>query len=434
MAKEENEGKLDCDWLSGCVPVFAVLPKSWCWLLFALAGVEAFASQGLQAQVLYGKPVEVRLHRQAIDNGPTEKLGIYVSIGDSSTPTLFEFDTGGSGFFAAYSRNGESTWWGNSGWSSSQTPVSNKYGSGLEYQGFAASGTVNLFENALTTTPKLQVNGVELAQTTKILDSKKNERLWPLPSQSSLCPNKPSTECAFWGDFGMALKAGKNDSVDSLIRQAAFWTSFDMSVITPGYRVRAAGPEPSIQFGLGADDLRAEGSSFVLDLTTGQVSGGLTVTRGSLTYPSNGSPSTPLLFDTGAFPTIHAEACEQTSNPPDFPIALTRGQQCQNVVDGAEVVVSGLTTADNQLEPFWAFQSGQGPAQTNLALKVKNKTKDGYYLNTGLLPFETFDIIFNLDPSKPQVTLVPVPAPAPLLGAAGLLGFARRLRRRIRQR
>lgn len=152
----------------------------------------------------------------------------------------------------------------------------------------------------------------------------KLNRLWPLPSQSSLCPNKPPTECAFWGDFGMALKAGRSDSVDSLIRQPAFWASFDMSVITPGYRVRAAGPKPSVQFGLGVDDLRAEGSSFVLDLTTGQVSGGLMVTQGSLTFPSSGSPSTPLLFDTGAFPTIHAEACEQTSNPPDFPIALPR--------------------------------------------------------------------------------------------------------------
>lgn len=404
------------------------------WFIFALAGIEALASQGLQAQVLHAKPVEVRLHRQAIDNGPTEKLGIFASIGDSTIPTLFEFDTGGAGFFATYSRNGESAWWGNSGWSSSQTPVTNKYGSGLEYQGFVASGTVNLFENPSANNPKLQVNGVELAQTTKILDSNANERLWPLPSQSSLCPNRPPTECAFWGDFGMALKAGKGDSVDSLIRQPAFWASFDMSVITPGYRVRAAGPKPSVQFGLGADDLRAEGSSFVLDLTTGQVSGGLMVTQGSFTFSSSGSPSTPLLFDTGAFPTIHTEACEQTSNPPDFPIALTQGQQCKNVVEGAEVVVSGLTTADNQLEPFWAFQAGQGPAQTNLALKVKDKTKDGYYLNTGLLPFETFDIIFNLDPSKPQVTLVPVPAPAPLFGAVGLLGFARRLRRRIRQR
>lgn len=221
-------------------------------------------------------------------NGPTEKLGIYVSIGDSTTPTLFEFDTGGAGFFATYSRNGESPWWGSSGWTSSQIPVSNKYGSGLKYQGFAATGTVNLFENPSATTPKLKLKGVELGQTTKILDSNTNEKLWLLPSQSSLSPNKAPTECAFWVDFGMALKAGKSDSVHGLLRQPAFWAAFDLSVITPGYRVRASGPHPSVQFGLAADDH--------LDLNTGQVSGGLTVTQGCFAFPSSGSSSTTLLL------------------------------------------------------------------------------------------------------------------------------------------
>lgn len=94
------------------------------------------------------------------------------------------------------------------------------------------------------------------------------------------------------------------------------------------------------------------------------------------------------------------------------------------------MVVSGLTPGF-QLEPFWSFNAGSGASQVNLSLKVKDKKKDGYYLNTGLLPFHQYDIIFNLDENNPQLTLLSVPGPAPILGAMSALGVARRLRRRI---
>jgi hypothetical protein len=45
---------------------------------------------------------------------------------------------------------------------------------------------------------------------------------------------QPPTECAFCGDFGMALKTGKTGSVDSLVRQPSFWAAYDRNLITPG--------------------------------------------------------------------------------------------------------------------------------------------------------------------------------------------------------
>jgi hypothetical protein len=402
-------------------------------LLATLVVSQLLVSQSLQAQTLLTEPIQVLLHWRAIDgseNNP-QKLGIYVSIGDSPSPQIFEFDTGGAGFFSTYSSGAASPWWGSTGWTGTTTPVSNAYGSGLQYDGVAVSGTVNLFNSAAELTPRLRVDNVVIAQTNTIVDTRTNETLWPPPSGSSICPAKPPTECAFYGDFGMALKTGKSGSVDSLVRQPSFWAAFDQTLITPGYRVHAPlGGRPWVQFGLGADDLAAQAGSFQLDLKTGLVSGALTVSKGAITFPVDSPPSAPLLFDTGAFPTIHAEECKDNPNPPDFPRDLTLGQACQSVSDGAQVVVSGLTTG-LQLEPFWSFDAGSGASQVNLALKVKDKNKDGYYLNTGLFPFYDHDIIFNLDTSNPQLTLVSVPGPAPIVGAFSAFGVARRLRRRI---
>lgn len=145
---------------------------------------------------------------------------------------------------------------------------------------------MNLFNSAAELTPRLSVGGVVIAQTNSIVDTKNNETLWPPPSGSSTCPTKPPTECAFYGDFGMALKTGKNDSVDSLVRQPSFWAACDQTLITPGYRVHApVEGRPWGQFGLGADDLAAQAGPFQLDLKTGLVSEGLTVSSGAITFP-----------------------------------------------------------------------------------------------------------------------------------------------------
>jgi hypothetical protein len=69
-----------------------------------------------------------------------------------------------------------------------------------------------------------------------------------------------------------------------------------------------------------------------------------------------------------------------------------------------------------------------------------------YYLNTGILPFLNYDIIFNLDPTmsvlgsvvrepnSAKVLLLQVPAPVPLLGVMTAFSFGRRLRRRMNRR
>ena len=60
-------------------------------------------------------PVQIPLQTLAYPTSskPTfYKYGIYVSLGGATTPQLFEFDTGGEGFHAAYSAS--APWWGSS--------------------------------------------------------------------------------------------------------------------------------------------------------------------------------------------------------------------------------------------------------------------------------------------------------------------------------
>ena len=64
----------------------------------------------LRAQSVISNTILVPLYYLTIPSGES-KLGIYASLG-GGTPKIFEFDTGGWGFYAAYATNNNSPWWG----------------------------------------------------------------------------------------------------------------------------------------------------------------------------------------------------------------------------------------------------------------------------------------------------------------------------------
>ena len=377
----------------------------------AVAGLPACA----QGFTTITSPIQVPLHWRHV-NGETSgqrKLGIYVTLGGGSMPQLFEFDTGGDGFYAAYASGTVSPWWGPA-WTTTGGTFSQTYDSGHVYTGSAATTTVRLFASGTATTPLLTADHAIVGQTTSIIDTKSGtQQLWPLPSGTS----PPPIEQVFYGDFGMAPKKGQA-GIDQLAAQLLYGPG-----VTAGFRVHASDETPWVQFGLSAADTALVATSFALnvDTTSGTspagvlyyenlvVTGSLSVTDGTREFKQ----PTGFIFDTGASTTIHS------GTNIVFPLDLTKDAEGKQVKDLASVVVSGSSLVTGGWPAFMDLTA-------SAATKVDVQYKDGpYYLNTGIAPFTQYDIIYNL--ADAQLTMVPVPEPSTLaIGLAGLAGLAAR--------
>jgi hypothetical protein len=368
-------------------------------------------------------PIQVPLHWRHI-NGDTSgprKLGIYITLGGGSTPQLFEFDTGGDGFYATFATgSAASPWWGNA-WTTTGGTFSQTYDSGHVYTGSAATTTVRLFANATASDPLLTAADTIVGQTTSITDTKHTpaEQLWPLPSGTS----PPPIEQVFYGDFGMAPKRGQA-GIDQLAAQLLYGPG-----VTAGFRVHAADESPWVQFGLSASDTALVATSFALnvDLTSGTspagvkyyenlvVTGSLSVTDGSREFKQ----PTGFIFDTGASTTIHS------GTNVVFPLDLTKDGAGTRVKDSASVVVSGSSLVTGG----WPVFMDVTASATD---KVDVQYKDGpYYLNTGIAPFTQYDFIYDL--SGQTLTMVAVPEPATIglaLAASACGSFVLQRRRK----
>jgi hypothetical protein len=436
-------------------------------LLLPWLGVERFAGPVWAAPRT--TPLRVPLQWVANPDNPSiRKLGIRAALNGGS-PQLFEFDTGGTGFFATFATNTAtaSPWWGSNPVCTTTpcTPFTTTYDSGLTYQGNLVAGSVSLYGASVT--PLLTATNVNVGQTISIAcatngdcsrkSGKADESGW----NSSTGLLNPPVQGNFYGDFGLSLRNGASGGPNSLITQAAFWALFDSSLITQGYRVHAASADPWVQFGLTAADLHPPLLRFALNSTGGTPTGSLQVSQGSSSF--SGAGLTTLIFDTGATTTIHTGAItiNGVSFPPgNFPCSLT-SEICPfpspppsstTVNSGAQVAVSGLSLSSGQEEPFLSFVAGsttttstafnqvvvQGYSPTDLAPACVAFGEPCYYLNTGILPFLNNDVIVNLhawsatNPSG-ELSLVPqVPAPPALLAPGAAFAAARRLRRRLR--
>jgi len=356
-------------------------------------------------------PIQVPLHWRHVngDANGQRKLGIYVTLGGGTTPQLFEFDTGGNGFYAAYA-TGSSPWWGPA-WTTTGGTFSQSFDSGRVYTGTAATTTVQLFGSATPSMPLLTATNAVVGQTTNIVDTKytPHEQLWPLASGTSA----PPIEQAFYGDFGMAPKRGQA-GIDQLAAQLLYGPG-----VMAGFRVHASDENPWVQFGLSASDTALAATSFALNVGSGTspagvkyydnlvVTGSLSVTDGTGEFKQ----PTGFIFDTGASTTIHSGTNVQ------FPDDLTKDGAGKRVKDDASVVVSGSS-----------LQTGSWPAFMNITASATDKvgvqnddssTKQGpYYLNTGIAPFLEYDLVYNLEGET--LTLVPASAPVPEIDPAGI--------------
>jgi hypothetical protein len=354
-------------------------------------------------------PIQVPLHWRHVngDANGQRKLGIYVTLGGGATPQLFEFDTGGDGFYAAYATGTASPWWGNA-WTTTGGTFSQSFDSGHVYTGTAAITTVQLFGSATASTPLLTAANAVVGQTTAIIDTKYTpaEQLWPSPGGTG----PPPIEQAFYGDFGMAPKRGQA-GIDQLAAQLLYGPG-----VTAGFRVHASDESPWVQFGLSASDTALVATSFALNSGTNSgtspagvkyydnlvVTGSLSVTDGTREFEQ----PTGFIFDTGASTTIHSGTNVQ------FPLDLTKDGEGTRVKDLAAVVVSGSSLLNGDWPAFMSITASATD-------KVKVQYKDGpYYLNTGIAPFLEYDVIYDLEGQT--LSLVAVSATVPEIDPAGI--------------
>jgi hypothetical protein len=370
------------------------------------------------------RPIVVPLYFQAIDNKGTQKLGIYVSLGYGAPPQLFEFDTGAGGFYAAYASSDPtaSPWWGSNITTSTQQ-VQDKFDSGLDYTGYAATGAVSLYSIG-SSTPLITSGQVVVGQMNSITDSKTGDVFWTpngLPTPSSPAP----IDNAFYGDFGMAPTFQAN-GIDQVIAQLSFGRG-----VKPGYLVHVDPNtgEAWMQIGLTNSNIaNSQGMYFPMNLD--QKADGKTFNNSHLQFYAlqlfnaainiidrNGTliindPNVGITPDTGANTTLHntnlSPHPDKYNSIVDWDDATdTKGKLKTDML----FWLNGTTTGQTPVRYFQFVTTDKLNAGD---VKVQNPTADDvvdpskpevYYLNTGISLFYQYDVVYYLGTTAGNGTL-----------------------------
>ncbi|MBU3664398.1 MAG: PEP-CTERM sorting domain-containing protein [Chthoniobacterales bacterium] len=384
----------------------------------------------LGAQSVISNTVIVPLHYKTIASGG-QKLGIYASLGGGSTPQIFEFDTGGGGFYAAYASadTNKSRWWGTN-FSYTGSDVTNTYDSGIQYQGAIVTASVSLFSDHNSSSPLVTTAGdLRVGQMTSITNTTSGgAALWTPGGEGTT--NTPPVDEAFYGDFGMNL-AYTHSGIVNLIAQLSFTNG-----IAPGFRIRAYGDSPYMQIGLTAADTNsASAFYFGMNADTNAPPGSTFTNSRSLFYSeqvfnanmtisnatTNFTTNLGITTDTGASTTIH------NADVGGIPEALytTNSEGKGHLVAGADFGLSGMTLGGTNSEFFeFVTTAGQVSVQDN---KTNNTL---FYLNSGISLFQQYDVIYNLQDGQIGFEAVPEPRTWALLALGGLLLALASVRRR----
>lgn len=364
-------------------------------------------------------PTTLTLPLQVVNIGtndaPKYKFGIYVGLG-GGPPKLYEFDTGGSGFFAAEN----SVWWPGTTPLSS-TPVTVTYSSGASYTSNAVNTTVSIYESAESAQPVASVR----ADIGQIIDASGGPTDW---AGYQADPNTPPLYNVFYGDFGALLQpftaTAPNPDLYGVLPQLP-------GSLSRGFIVRAgdyANPQPTLQLGL--TDADRAGFPIQLPLldqdtenpfpgsgwpTYGffQVWGYFTLNSGGVTQTS----ATQVILDTGApSMTIRTTTSSQQVG------SITVNDAFLN--NGGGAIESGV--AFSLASGAWtlAFTAGDEVGLNKVEVgESVNANGPAGYINTGLNAFFAFDVMYDVQRGVigflPDATPAPLPAPAPVVRIDG---------------
>ncbi|WP_167100445.1 hypothetical protein [Mycobacterium sp. DL592] len=368
-------------------------------------------------------PITVPLYFTPIDSdgdgiADTKKLGIYATLGNGAKPKLFEFDTGASGFFAAYASNDPHTsdWWGN-GVKGSTTLVSRGDDSGITYSGVAANTTVSLFTQG-NSLPLASTGSVQVGQANLINSGSTN--LWT-PSGTTISGgiDPPPIEKAFYGDFGVGTNY-EADGITSLLSQFTFGNG-----ISPGFIVHVDDQTQQawVQIGLTAADLHNPSTSFFAMDPDESANGNTVPNSGVQFYKqqlikakiniSDGSKpvvtdsKVKVVLDTGAVTTLHNTDKSSEAAEYDKILVPSNDDPKKGVLAGDLTFSLKGTTVGGQDETFFTVTTTTDHQQESLTTQVikfqNEKAADGvdsdkskYYLNSGIQLFYHYDVVYDL--------------------------------------
>jgi hypothetical protein len=344
---------------------------------------------------------------------PVLKVGIRVGLG-GGPPLLYEFDTGGGGFWAASGPAGRDWWGGFEELPGTSLHVS--YTSGNTYEAAVARTTVEFY--ALTggkpiyATPPVFVSRIRQFENTK---KARATAEW----QSALASGHPPLFHNFYGDFGVAPKSSPAEAASE--RNGAFHVFGQVRPPegrTSGYIVHIAGDG-------------AESASYVqVGFTEGEKAtfrSQFKMTPGHATFPTTGLstyanqmvaevevdeggrrevyPDIPVVVDTGA---THASIHQgrEIMVPRHFLAQRRNGKRRRSqdfehgslLLPGAVVRLRGENAVVGGDEVF-AFRAKEAPHLTSISVgPPKDKDgKDGSRFNTGLLIFFEYDVLFDME-------------------------------------
>lgn len=371
--------------------------------------------------------------------GTYSKYGIWLSLGGSATPQVFEFDTGGEGLYAAHSA--DAAWWGASVTDES-TSIDKNFGSGLEYTGKVAKTSVAFYDPG-SATQVFATTGADykVGKSEHIVNTYTSTDLWP-PESVAGTP-EPPVDGKFYGDFGLSLKKGDH-GIENVFAQLSYGAG-----VTAGYVVsigeRGAGQQPSLQVGLAASDLTnpntvwftmapgPQGDTFE---HSDRATYAATLISATLSLSgANGESATlsglGLNLDTGnGSPGIlyQKDSADETALTPVSNVD-TDGN-LTGLLDNLTLTLVG-TDANGNSMTLDQFLTGSTYG-TNLVWEEYRGDGQETYMNIGQLLFEKYAVTYNLENGQLGLTPFAVPEPGAmtlLLGAAGALLAWRRFGR-----
>lgn len=371
------------------------------------------------------------------------KYGIYATAAGSTTPQLYELDTGGAGFYPVYGST-NSFGFGND-FVSSGNAFTNSYDSGNVYTGTTVSASVSLY-NAIangsggyTNAPTASIttlNNILIGQTTSLTNTNGKPNIWPNPD--------PPVEGAFYGDFGLSLKYNP-DGVLNLLAQLDYG-----SAVLPGFVVQLGyegNPNASLQVGI-ATNYAAIAPAGTIFINMNQPDTTNTFPNGLPTYSPqliNGSlilSNTPLgsyqtnigiTLDTGATPSLHDLSGDTSYLTNYYAVTNTSGNTTYYLTNGAILTLEGTDTNNFIVQLYSATTE---PKDQDGYVTVQFGTN--YFINMGAALFYQYDILYDIDGGV--IALMPLPEAnqatlmAGGLAALFLFSFLHTARRRKRGR
>lgn len=343
------------------------------------------------------------------NTGGGYKIGISVSLNGGQSYQMYEFDTGGQGFWSAYN----SSWFSNPVMQNDMT-ASNTYSSGITYQAQVASepisfnATVNNgtlgSTSTLLTVNSGTVAAIEYAAKPTNPDPFTNAQ-FQADISSTPTPIPPIYN-TFFGDFGMALGSSSQGLFAILPQLTGYSNGFIINLGTyPTSNTPINGQGyvqvGTLQVGLTPQEIASFPTLISMQgMNTGTVfpnSGEPTYQErlAAGTYSVGGSSfPTSFVFDTGAPTTeIHANGSQSTFLAPFTQDGtLETGTQFTASSPGqVQPVPPGTLTADWLLQ----FLTGNTVGANEAGVDFSDSNGTGY-VNTGLVPFFQGEVMYDV--------------------------------------